>query len=167
MYQAFIISLITILNFILQSTVIHHFSILGVLPNTALIIVVCIALLKGKRAGSIVGLVAGLLQDIIFSPTIGVNALVYFFIGYIVGMNEQKISKDNLFIPFIFTALMTLVYHVCYFVLIYFLTIKVSLSSFFKSVVFIELIYNSLLAIPIYKWFSTIFIVPSITFRRR
>ncbi len=72
-------ALIIIGNFILQSTVFSQISIFGVVPNTGLIIIVTIALLKGRRIGGVVGLLVGLLQDIIFSPVIGVNGFIYFF----------------------------------------------------------------------------------------
>ncbi|WP_072743376.1 rod shape-determining protein MreD [Sporanaerobacter acetigenes] len=165
--QGFIMFMIVLANFILQSTVFQYLGIFGVIPNTTLIIVVCIAILKGKKVGGVVGVLAGLLQDIIFSTTIGPNAFVYFFIGYFVGMIEQKFYKESSFIPFIFTAISTIVYHGLYFVVIYFLGIKIHFPLFLKNVVLIEILYNSILAIPIYKWFSNIFVVPSIRFGRR
>src|SRR5699024_4173712 len=94
-----IVLLIIIINFIFQSTILPGLSLFGVVPNTGLIIVVLISLLRGKRIGSIAGLLIGLLQDIIFSTVIGVNAIIFFFIGYIIGMNEGKLAKDNILIP--------------------------------------------------------------------
>jgi len=165
--QSLIIFIIIIVNFILQSTILQNLSILGVIPNTTLIIVVSIALLKGKRTGSIVGLGAGLLQDIIFSPTIGANAFVYFFIGYLIGLSEQKVYKESLFIPFIFTLITTLAYHGVYYVLMYFLGVNIRFHFFLRDTILIETLYNSILILPIYKWFSNIFTVPSIKFGRR
>lgn len=165
--QILIIFIIIIVNFILQSTIIQNLNILGVVPNTTLIIVASISLLKGKRTGSIVGLGAGLLQDIMFSPTIGPNAFVYFFIGYFLGLSEQKIYKDSLFIPFVFTILSTLAYHGVYYILMYFLGVNIRFRFFLRDTVLLETLYNSILALPIYKWFSSIFTVPSIKFGRR
>ena len=161
------IFLIIIINFILQSTVLSYFSIFGVLPNTSLIIIVVIALLKGRKAGSIVGLIMGLLQDIIFSPVIGVNAFIYFFIGYFIGMAESKLSKDNALIPFVITIGSTIGYHLFYYLFMFFLGHNLNFSVFFKKVVIFETAYNSLLSILFYKWFSKMFIIPSIRFGRR
>jgi rod shape-determining protein MreD len=160
-------SLVIVINFILQSTIFSYIRIFGVLPNTSLIIIVVIALLKGKKTGSIVGLIIGLLQDIIFSPVIGVNGFIYFFIGYFVGLAENKLSKDNMLIPFIMVAGSTVVYHLFYYLFMFFLAHNIFFSDFFKKVVFLEIIYNSLLSILFYKWFSRIFVVPSIRFGRR
>lgn len=159
--------IIVVINFILQCTVFQYASIYGVIPNTTLIIVVTIAILKGKHIGGLIGLLAGFLQDILFSPTIGPNAFVLFFIGYTLGMLDQKLYKDNLFIPFVFTAISTFAYHSLYYVLLYFLGVSVKFSYFLKRIVLIEIIYNSLLSMPIYKWFSNIFTIPTIRFGRR
>ncbi|WP_097677447.1 rod shape-determining protein MreD [Anaerosalibacter sp. Marseille-P3206] len=165
--QGLIMFIIVVINFILQSTVFQYTRIFGVMPNTALIIVVCIAILKGKHIGGVIGLLAGFIQDIMFSQTIGPNALVLFFIGYLVGMTDQKLYKDSLFIPFIITAISTLAYHGLYYVLMFFLGTNIRFTYFFKRIVLIEILYNSILAIPIYKWFSKIFTVPSIRFGKR
>lgn len=161
------IVLIIIINFILQSTILPNINIFGILPNTGLIIIVAIALLRGSKAGSIVGLIIGFLQDIFFSPVIGVNPLIYFFIGYSIGMAENKLSKDNILIPFILTAIATIFYHLFYFLSMYFLGHNISFVVFFKKVVLFEMIYNSILSMLLYKGLSKIFIVPSIRFGRR
>lgn len=165
--QVLIMFIIVVINFILQCTVFQYASICGVIPNTTLIIVVTIALLKGKHIGGLIGLLAGFLQDILFSTTIGPNAFVLFFIGYFLGMLDQKLYKDNLLIPFVFTAISTLAYHSLYYVVLYFLGTSLKFSYFFKRIVLIEIIYNSLLAMPIYKWFLNIFTIPTMRFGRR
>lgn len=159
--------IIIVINFILQCTVFQYVNVLGIIPNTTLIIVVSIAILKGRHIGGVVGLFAGFLQDIMFSSTIGPNAFVLFFIGYLVGMTDQKIYKESLLVPFIATVLSTLAYHSLYYVLIFFLGSNIRFSYFFKRVLLIEMLFNSILAMPIYKWFLNIFTVPSIRFGKR
>lgn len=162
-----IIGLIIVINFILESAVFPNFKIFGILPNTGLIIIVAIALLKGRKTGSIVGLIIGLLQDVIFSRVIGVNGFLYFFIGYFIGMAESKLSKDNILIPFIITLGSTIGYHAFYYLFMFFLNYSTNFPVFFKKVVLFEMIYNGIIAVFIYKWFSKIFVAPSAMFRRR
>lgn len=162
-----IILLIIIINFIFQSTILPRLSLFGVVPNTGLIIVVLISLLKGKGIGSIVGLLIGLLQDIIFSTVIGVNGIIYFFIAYIIGVNEGKLTKDNMLIPIFITFLSTLSYHLLYYVFMFFLGHSINFSIFFKKVVLLETLYNSILSILFYKFFNRIFVVPSIRFGKK
>ncbi|SCL84114.1 rod shape-determining protein MreD [Sporanaerobacter sp. PP17-6a] len=159
-----IILCIVIFNFILQSTVIPHIAVLGVVPNTALIIVVSLAILNGKREGAVVGIIAGFLQDIFFSPVLGVNALIYFLIGYFIGIMETKIYKDSLIAPFIFISLGTVIYHLLYFIIMYFLSMNSYFYDLIRNVIIIEIIYNVILSIPLYKWLLKKFTVSSIKF---
>ncbi|NLW22434.1 MAG: rod shape-determining protein MreD [Tissierellia bacterium] len=165
--SVFAIGLIIVVNFIFQSTILPYFNIFDVVPNTSLILIVIISLLKGKKTGSLIGLIIGLLQDIIFSPVIGINGFIYFFVGYLIGMIENKLSKDNVLIPFIMTMGATVGYHLLYYVFMYFLAYNISFYSFFRKVVVIEMICNSLLSLVIYKWFSRKFVTPFMSFKRR
>jgi rod shape-determining protein MreD len=159
--------LIIIINFIFQSTILPNLSLFGVVANTGLIIVVLISLIKGKTAGGIVGLLIGLLQDIAFSTVIGVNGIIYFFIGYTIGLNEGKLAKDNVLIPIFLTFLATIFYHLFYYLFVFFLGYDINFSLFFKKVVLLETLYNGLLSILLYKLFSKIFVIPSIRFGRK
>ena len=143
--------LILMLNFILQTTVFKHFSIMGVTPNTALILVVIFALLRGKYSGAFTGLAAGLLQDIFFGNIIGINALIYFLVGYVVGLLDEKVFKENLVLPFLTMLGSTFVYHMIYYLFMIFLSRNVSFTTMLKDIVVIEMIYNSVLTILIYR----------------
>ena len=132
-----------------------------------MLIIVLISLIRGKNVGSIVGLIIGLLQDIAFSTVIGVNGIIYFFIGYIIGVNEDKLSKDNVLIPILLSFLATLFYHLLYYLFMFFLGHNINFSIFFKQIVLLETLYNGLLSILFYKLFNKIYTVPSIRFGKK
>ncbi len=157
--------LIIILNFILQTTVFQSFSIDNVVPNTTIIIIIAFALLKGKKVGSFLGICMGLLQDIIFSEVIGVNALIYFFIGYLIGLVDNKVFKDNSWIVVFFIAVATIFYHFLFYMFMYFLGLEISFINMFKKVIAFELIYNIILSVPIYKGVNKLFKSPKLSFR--
>lgn len=165
--KIFLIILTIIINLIIQSTILPYFEIFGVVPNTALIIVVVLALGKGKYYGGIFGLIIGLLQDVIFSVTIGVNGVIFFFIGYLIGFVEDTFARDNIANPIILTALATIFYNIIYSLFLFFLSINISYIIAVKSVFSIEVIYNSIVSIIIYKLFHSIFAEPKIRFRKR
>ncbi len=142
--------LILIVNFIFQSTLLQHFSIGGILPSTTLIIVAIIAVFRGKYEGAALGLVAGLMQDILFSTTIGVNALIYFLIGYVLGLLGEKVFKESWFLPLITIILSTISYHVLYYLFMVFLSVDVSFTSIIRSVVIKETIYNTIIGTIVY-----------------
>ncbi|MTI66696.1 MAG: rod shape-determining protein MreD [Firmicutes bacterium] len=149
--NVFIVVSIVIINFILQTTVFQYIDIFGVKPNTSLILVVVFALLNNKRFGGILGLLVGFLQDVIFSKVIGIYALIYFLVGYIVGLFNKVIFKANPVTPFIFTLLSTLVSYIVYHIFMYFFAMDIEFLDIIKSKALIEMIYNSLLSIFIYK----------------
>lgn len=163
----FLIVLTIIINFILEGTILPYFKIMGVVPNTALIIVVIISLAKGKYLGGIFGIFIGLLQDIIFSSTIGINAFIFFVAGYFIGFIEDTFARDNIINPIIFTGLTTVYYNIMYSLFMFFLSTHITFIDAVKSVFSIEVLYNSVVSILIYKIFQKIFSEPTIRFGRR
>ena len=162
-----IIIAIVISNFLIQSTILQYFSILGIVPNTALIIVISFALIRGKRTGAIIGLTVGLLHDIMFCDVIGVHALIYFLLGYTLGLIDQKIFRENVVIPFFLTGLATIAFHSMYYVFMYFLSANVHFLSVVRSYFIVEPIYNAVLTIPIYINILKIYREHTISFRRK
>lgn len=161
-----ILVLLIVINLIFSSSIAPYISIMEVVPNTSILLLVSVCLLRRNLNGGIVGLVIGLLQDVIFGSTIGVNALVYFIIGYGVSNSDKRISRDDLFIPVVISMGMILIYNLLYAVIIYFTGVEVSLFNYVKHKMVIELIYSAILMIPIYKGLSKIFTTPTIRFVR-
>ena len=163
----FIFTLLMLLNFFLQSSLIPYLSIFGVVPNTSIILILCIALFKGKKYGSIFGLFIGLLQDIVFSPIIGINAIIYFFLGYFLGIIENRLIRDNMFIPILFSSLAIIYYNFSYYVFTYFLSQEILFLSLAKNILLTEIIYTTILSLPIYKIFSKAFTSSTVIFNRK
>lgn len=163
-----LLTLLTILiNLIIQSTVLPHFEIFGTVPNTALIMVIVLALARGKYYGGLYGLIIGLLQDVLFSMTIGINALIFFLAGYFIGFVEDTFARDNVVNPVIFTALGTIYYNIFYSLFMYFLSSHITFNAAVKSVFSVEVIYNCIVSVFIYKLFQIIFSEPKIRFSKR
>jgi len=156
--------LVVFINLILQTTIFPYIPILGVVPNISLLIVMTIALYKGRIYGGLISIVIGLMQDILFSPIIGLNAFIFFFAGYLIGLIENKLIKDNILIPIFLSIIGTIYYNFAYYIFMFFLSQEIEFLSFAKNILVVETIYNGLLAIPVYKIFSKIFTVPQIRF---
>lgn len=162
----FLLVLIILLNFLFSITILPYFSIMGVLPNTALAIIIVIALDRGRYYGGFFGMFMGILQDVFFSTHIGINALIFFLIGYLIGYMENILARDNIINPIIFTSLATVFYNLFYFLYLYFTGLEFTLSYFIGKVFSIEIIYNALVAIIVYKVFKKIFEQPKLSFNR-
>jgi rod shape-determining protein MreD len=153
-----------IINLVLQNTIFSSIEIFGEVPNTALVLVLVISLLKGRFVGSIYGVFVGLLADILYSSVIGINSLILFFVGYYTGFAKDSFSRDNLLTPVIFTILATIFYNAMYVLIIYFLTADVSLKLILQNIFSFEIVYNVIFAIIYYKILSKIFTRPRIKF---
>lgn len=164
MYYIFTV-LILIVNFLFQSTLLKYFSIGTVIPNTALIIIVINAVLKGKYRGSSFGLLAGLLQDMFFSQVIGINALIYFLIGYTVGLLSGKVFKENLVLPTACLLVSTIFYHIMYYLAMIFLSINVDFSVILRSIIIKETIYNVTIGVVVYVIILKIRKKPTVRYR--
>lgn len=163
----YMIILTIFINFILESTLFNRLSLFGVVPNIGLILIVIIAISRGRKVGGMAGLVTGMLSDVMFSPVVGVKALIYFFIGYTIGMSENKLSKDNIIIPIIMTIGATFFYHLMYMLFMFFINNKIYMSGSFRTIFLLELLYNTILVVPLYKWLSKAYTLKGMTFGRR
>ncbi|HZJ57049.1 MAG TPA: rod shape-determining protein MreD [Clostridia bacterium] len=100
-----VILAILLLNLTVQSSIFPFVEILHVKPDSLLILTVSFALLAGNPTGALVGLFGGLIQDILFGNNMGLHALQYMTVGYLVGILYGKLYVDKLFMPLL--AVMT------------------------------------------------------------
>lgn len=75
---------------IIQTTVVSKISILNATPNLTLVFIIALSILYGEKLGAYTGLVMGLIEDVIFAQVLGVRALIYYVIGYIIGRSVQN-----------------------------------------------------------------------------
>ncbi len=159
--------LVVIINLILGTTIFPYISVYGVVPNLSLLVVMFIGAYKGRTYGGILGIIIGLINDILFSSIIGINALILFFAGYLVGLVEDRIIKDNTVIPIILALAGTIYYSFVYYIFMYFISSGLDFFSYAKTKLLIELIYNLAISIPVYKIFSKIYTSPQIRFANK
>lgn len=89
-----------IIVLILQTTILPLMRIWGIMPDLLLVLVIFTALFYGSLTGGVVGFAAGLLQDLIGGPYLGLGALSYFLTGYLIGYLESRVNKDNILATF-------------------------------------------------------------------
>ena len=162
-----VIFIIMSLNFIFQSTLFQHFRVFDVLPNTTLILIVVFSILWGKNKGAVIGLIAGLVQDIVLGSTVGANALIYMLIGISIGRLENSIFKDNSLTPLFFTTLSTIAYHLLFYFIMYITNTQFNFFQLLKQIIVVETIYNAIISIFIYKLIYHLFRHPNLRLRVR
>ncbi len=87
--------LLLILAFILQTTWIHAFEIIGLRPDLVVLVLIYIALRSGSFEATLLGFAIGLIQDIDMPHNLGLNALVNAIVGFAVGWVRLHITAEN------------------------------------------------------------------------
>ncbi|MDE7250132.1 MAG: rod shape-determining protein MreD, partial [Lachnospiraceae bacterium] len=80
--KRFLVSVfLIILCFLLQTTVFHWMSFGGIVPNLMIVLTASFGFMRGERTGLLYGFFCGLLIDIFFANVLGLNAMIYMYIG--------------------------------------------------------------------------------------
>lgn len=158
--KTFIIAFIT---FILQITVFSKIDIFGSNVNIVIGLVISLSLILGSKSGAYTGLMIGLLEDFMFSNIIGIRALSYFLIGYIVADDRFRFNSDKntglilsfvfTIINFIFVSLITYIFKADIIVIKNYLFIPLLVEAVLNTLVYLvyHFLIKKLMYIPTYR----------------
>jgi len=149
-------TILLILNFILQSTLLQHIRLNSVIPNTAIVIIVSMSLLRGRTEGSIIGFCSGFLQDIFFGSSLGFYALLGMLIGYYIGKYHANYYRENFALPVFFCFIVTIIYETIIFIFGPFFNGSFNYIYFFIRKIIPCAVYTAVTAIIIYRLLFTI-----------
>lgn len=144
-------TVIVLINFILQTTLFQHLAIQGVFPNTALIIVVSYALLRGSKEGCIIGISSGLLFDIFFGTTMGYYGLLFFVICFFTGKSQKNFYRENYLLPIVFCTIAAGIYETFQFVAELILRKDGNILYFIIKILLPTIVYTAIVTVPIYR----------------
>ena len=93
---------------ILQCSLMPAISIASITPNLMIVFIVSFGLMRGKRAGLIIGFISGILMDLMTMTlgyyVIGFHGIIYMFIGYLSGYCYRIFYDDDVKMPVLLTA---------------------------------------------------------------
>ncbi|MCR5558557.1 MAG: rod shape-determining protein MreD [Butyrivibrio sp.] len=139
-----------IVSFILQTTVFRVLDFGGIAPNLMMIVVASLGFIKGDKTGLITGFFSGLLVDIFFGTYLGFFALIYMYLGFIVGKFHEVFFSQNIAIPITFITIADFLFgFVCY-VLMFLFRTRFDIGYYMVSVIIPEMVYTALVAIFYY-----------------
>ena len=145
------VAALSIILFILQTTVFQYLNINGVIPNIPLIITIIIVLLYDNPTGIFFAVFSGLLQDTMMSKVLSVNLIIYSLIAIVIGMMEEKIFKDNFLTPIVLIAVSTIFYNFVFFSFMYLIKSPIHYSGMYARII-IEMVENVVIGMFIYRW---------------
>lgn len=140
-----------VFNLVLESTLFQSIAIIGVKPNTALLIIVSYAMLRGDIEGALAGFFAGLLQDIFFGRYIGLHALLGMTVGFICGKPFKDFYRENYMAPLLLSALAIFGYEFAFYLTNFLLRARLDFFYYFQKIILPEAAYTVILSMPVYS----------------
>ncbi|MEJ7706192.1 MAG: rod shape-determining protein MreD [Nocardioidaceae bacterium] len=101
-----VIGVLIVATVTLQNSIFSHFSLSGVVPDLAMLVVIAVALVRGPDYGATVGFAAGLVLDLAppADHTAGRWALSLLLVGYVIGLARGDAESSALSAIFMVAA---------------------------------------------------------------
>lgn len=144
------LAVVLLLAVLLQTAVAPHLRLLGAYPDFALIAVVCVALVKGSETGAVFGFLTGMLTAMALMEPFGLSAFVFVLVGYFAGRYAETADLPAGLAPLLTVFAATLIANVLFATAQFLLEREVPLGFFLGRVLFPSLVFNTLLAAPVY-----------------
>jgi len=148
-----VLGAVLLINFILQTTIFEYIAVLGIKPNTAIVLIVCYSILRGDFEGAIFGFFTGLLQDLFFGKYIGLYALLGLLTGFVCGKPFKNFYRENYLLPLLLTAFSVIGYEFLFYATNFLFRAKVDWLYYLCRVILPEAVYTGLFSIPLYRLF--------------
>lgn len=145
------LGLLLIFLLVVETTVVPSIRVGGVTPDLILLEVVAVALFRGPLPGAVFGLLGGALLDIWHGEALGLFTLAGGTTGYLLGLLEPRLFKDNLLVPLVAGFFGTLLFQSTFLLLGSFAGLHFLLWPALTDVVLPEAVYNAVLAPLIFR----------------
>ena len=139
------------LCYLLQTTLLQGIQIAGVAPNLLMILLVAVSYRYGKLSGLATGFCTGLFIDLVEGDLIGLYALIYMIIGYLLGFAHKIYYYDDTTIPLFLVAVSDFLYNFMIYVLGFLLRNRLHLFFYLRTIILPELLYTVVFSIFIYR----------------
>lgn len=149
--KRFLVSVfLIILCFLLQTTVFHWMEFGGIVPNLMIVLTASFGFMREEKTGLLYGFFCGLLIDIFFANVLGLNAMIYMYIGYANGKFNRIFFPDEIKLPLILIFFSDLVYGFLYYITLFLLRGRFQLEYYFLHIILPEMVYTILITLFLY-----------------
>ena len=158
--KGFFLFLAAFLGIVLRDTVFNGLSVAGGKPDFVLILVVFFAIFRGSVQGGLMGVALGLLEYLMTGRFIGINAICKGLLGYLVGVSERNLYKNNFFVPIAAILAATFLNTVFYYLFSVLIGGHVGLEKLILSTI-PDAVYNMCFSPVFYAVFYNFFVIKS------
>jgi rod shape-determining protein MreD len=135
---------------LVQASVVGAWDLAGSRPDVLLVVIVCVALLRGPIVGACVGFAAGLLVDLATFETLGLTSLLLTLAGYWTGRYGETTGRDRVHAPVLSVVVVTALYGLGAYALHTILGEAVSARTALVTALLPAIAYNALLTVPLF-----------------
>ncbi len=157
MKRVFVVTIMIIACFLLQSTVFHAIAFGGIVPNLLIVLTAAFGFMRGEKTGLTIGFFCGLLMDIFFGEVIGFHALLYMYVGYTNGKFNHIFFPEDVKLPIVLIICSDLFYSLTCYLLMFMMRTRFHISFYFLHVILPEIVYTIVVTIflyPVILWIN-------------
>ena len=147
MSRAFVYASVVVMVALVQAAWLARAQVLGAALDPLLPLAVGMGILRGAESGAVVGVAAGLLQDLLSGGgPLGVNGLSKLVVGFASGLFERSIYIENPLLPAIATFVGTLLGEVLLVIVALIVGLGVPSASALAAKMIVQALLNSAIA---------------------
>jgi rod shape-determining protein MreD len=135
---------------VVQESAVSQISIFGVSADITPLVVMSVGLLCGSLTGAIFGFFTGLMIDLVLVQTLGVTSLLYIAIGYWSGRLRELRDPSHELVPLAGGALASAFAGLGMALIQFLLGVDAPVSLLLLQQIFIVVLVNTLLALPVH-----------------
>ena len=149
--RRFLVTIVMIIIcFLFQTTVFKWLTFGGIVPNLLIILTASFGFMRGERTGLIIGFFCGFLADIFFGNVLGLNAMIYMYIGYANGKFNRIFFPEDIKLPLGLILLSDLAYGFLYYITLFLMRGRFQIGYYFVHIIFPEVVYTLLITLFLY-----------------
>ncbi len=149
----YVLTYVTLLViYILQTSLGIYIDIYDIAPNIIFVFAVCYSMYNFPVKSTVLCLVAGILVDLYSQPYVGVNALMYMYIGLAISNFAGSLIKKNIWTVALGVLVVSVVYHTALLIISYVIPGYASFGYPFLRIVLPTALYDGVIAIVVSCW---------------
>jgi rod shape-determining protein MreD len=141
---------LALVTVVVQEAAISQISLFGTSADVTPLVVTSVGLLAGSMSGALMGFGTGLFVDLALVQTLGVTSLLYIAIGYWAGRLRELRDPSHGLVPLALGAAATLFAGIGMALIQFLLGVNAPVSLLLLQNIFISMLVNTLLALPVY-----------------
>lgn len=157
MKRFFVSVLLVIICFLFQTTVFKGLAFGGIVPDLMIVLTASFGFMRGERTGLLFGFFCGLLADIFFGNVLGLNAMIYMYIGYANGKFSRVFYPEDIKLPLVLILVSDFAYGILYYMTLFLMRGRFHISYYFVNIILPEMVYTilvTLLLYPLILWIN-------------